>query len=54
MELKQFLEYLASGKRVEPGSEELILIHAFSQEAMRTTCALNNKYHTLEEVIELF
>ncbi len=54
MELKQFLEHLDSDKRVEPGSEELACMHELSQEAMRITCELNNKYHAPKEVRELF
>ena len=54
MELNEFIEHLNSGKRVIGGSEELMKMHELSQEAMRVTCELNYKYHTPEEIRELF
>ena len=54
MELKKFIENLNSGKRVEPNSEELAYMRKLSHEAMRITCELNYKYHTEEEIRELF
>lgn len=54
MELDQFIENLSNGKRVDENSEELVYMRELSHEAMRVTCELNYKYHTPEEIRELF
>lgn len=50
--LNEFYEYMASGKLVE--EKMLKVFHALSQQALKITMELNNKYHTPEEIVELF
>lgn len=52
--LKEFRKQMARGKYVEAGSELFTYFHKYSQEALRITNELNNKYHTPEEIRELF
>ncbi len=54
MNLKEFLAYLNSGKRVEAGSEVHQFMHGVSQEALRITAELNGSYHEPQEVRHLF
>lgn len=54
MDLKEFLDYLDSGKRVTGGSEIHQYMGYLSQEAIKITTELNSHYHTPEEVVELF
>ena len=54
MEMKEFLEYMESGKVVAAGSEVLDMFHQLAQEALKITMEINNKYHTPEELVELF
>ena len=50
MELDQFLHHLNEGKSVEAGSSEHHMMMQLSQEALKMTMALNNTYHTPEEI----
>lgn len=50
MNLEKFLEVMVSGKEVIAGSSEHRFMHDLSQEALKTTMELNNKYHTSEEM----
>ena len=54
MEMKEFFEYMESGKVVAAGSEMLDMFHQLAQEAFKITMEINNKYHTPEELVELF
>lgn len=54
MDLKEFLNYMNTGKSVKAGSEIFEMFHKLSQEALKITMELNNKYHTSEEIVELF
>ena len=54
MELKDFLDYLNSGKTVKGGSEMHLFMHQVSQEALRITAEMNNSYRTPEELRDLF
>lgn len=54
MELQQFLDYVNSGKTIEAPSEELMYSSYLMQEALKVTAEINNGYHTLEELQELF
>ncbi len=51
-DLKDFYEQMASEKMVE--GEMLSFFHKLSQEAIKITMEINNKYHTEEEIVELF
>lgn len=54
MDLQTFLTYLNSGKTVQGGSEIHQYMHKASQDALRLTMQLNNRYHTPEEILSLF
>lgn len=54
MDLDKFLEYMKTQKRVEIGSDIQKMFHVLAQEALKITMELNNKYHSPEEVRELF
>ena len=52
--IKEFRELMAKGTYVEAETELFKAFHKFSQNALKITSELNNKYHTPEEVRELF
>lgn len=53
MTVERFLEYLDSGKTVVGGSDVHECMHRLSQEAIKITCELNNKYHDAGEIRDL-
>lgn len=54
MDIQEFLEHLNRGEAVEGGSEMHQMMHNVSQEALKLTSVINGKYHTPEEIQELF
>ena len=52
IDLDEFRKAMASGMLVE--QDMLIVFHKLSQEALKITMELNNKYHTEEEIVDLF
>ena len=54
MDLKNFLETLDSGKRIESDSQEMEYMRILSFEAMKITCEINYSFHTPEEIRSLF
>lgn len=54
MDLKEFLEYMKTAKTVEADSDVFEMFHKLSQEAIKITMEINNKYHTPNEIVELF
>jgi len=54
MELSEFFAQLNTGEIVNPDSEMFEMFHNLAQEALKITMELNNKYHTPDEVTELF
>ena len=54
MNINDFLEYMKTQKRVDSNSEVYGMFHELSQEALKITMEINNKYHTPEELVELF
>lgn len=52
IKLNEFYEYMASGKLVE--EKMLKVFNELSQQALKVTMEINNKYHTPEEIVELF
>lgn len=54
MELKEYLEYVKTGKVIKAGSEAHLLMHQASQEAIRLTMEINGKYHPPEELKQIF
>ena len=54
LSIQEFRELMAKGTYVEAGGNIHSAFHKFSQEALKITNELNNKYHTPEEIRELF
>lgn len=54
MDLETYLGHLRAGRPVEAGSPVHQYMHGVSQEALRLTAALNQGYHTPEEIRALF
>lgn len=54
MELKDYLNYLNSGKPVEGGGEVHQFMHTVSQEALKITAEINSGYHEPAELRALF
>ena len=52
IDLNEFRSKMASGKVVE--AEMLKTFHMLSQDALKITMEINNKYHTEEEIVDLF
>ena len=52
--IEKFRELMAKKTYVEAGTELFKAFHEFSQNALKITSELNNKYHTPEEIRELF
>jgi len=50
----EFRELMAKKTHVEAGSNLFLTFHKFSQNALKITNELNNKYHEPEEIRELF
>ena len=50
--LDEFYEYMASGKLVE--DDMLKIFNELSQQAIKITMEINNKYHTPKEIADLF
>ena len=53
MSIDEFRELMSKKCYVEKGSPLFEMFHKLSQEAIKITMELNNKYHTKEEIIEL-
>ena len=54
MELKEYLNYINSGKKIIGGSPEHLFMSESLQEALKITHQINDEYHTPEEIQELF
>lgn len=52
MDLIQFYSQMQSGELVT--EEMLKIFNKLSQEALKITMEINNKYHTPEEIVDLF
>lgn len=52
--LDEFYEHMKNKKTVEPDSKIMEYFHEMSQEAMKITTELNNKYHTPDEIVKIF
>lgn len=50
MDLKKFLEKLEAGIEIIAGSTDHKLMYKYSQDALKITMDLNNKYHTEAEI----
>ncbi|WP_458452969.1 DapH/DapD/GlmU-related protein [Methanobrevibacter sp.] len=54
MELKDYLDYVNSGKRIIGGSPEHLFMTEMLHDALRITHKINSEYHTPDEIQELF
>ncbi|MBQ7450828.1 sugar O-acetyltransferase [bacterium] len=45
---------MATQNVVKPGSDIMRMFNVYSQEALKITMEINNKYHTPEEIVDLF
>ncbi|HIU92215.1 MAG TPA: sugar O-acetyltransferase [Candidatus Limenecus avicola] len=54
MNNKEFLQYMATQNKVKKGTEVFEKFNTQSQEALKITMELNNRYHTPEEIVEIF
>ena len=52
--IQKFRELMKAQHTVESGSETMNLFYQYSQEALKITMEINNKYHTPEEIVNLF
>ena len=52
--LDEFLTHMNEGKIIDAASPMGGYLHILSQEAIKITTELNNKYHTPEEIVEIF
>lgn len=53
MTIEEYKQHIKSVGRVEAGSEAHLLMHKMSQDALRITMEINNKYHTHDELVAL-
>ena len=54
MNLSKFREMMYNKTYVESGSELFEMFNKLSQEAIKLTMDLNNKYHSPEEIVDIF
>lgn len=54
MNKNEFSELMKTTKKVELGSELFEMFHILADDAIKITMELNNKYHTKEEIVEIF
>ncbi len=54
MDLTKFFDYMDNRKKVDIESDLMGVFNALSQEALKITMEINNKYHTPQELVELF
>lgn len=54
MELKEFLNHMNSGKKVINGTKEQEYCDYLLEQSLKITSKINNEYHTIEEIQELF
>ena len=54
MNKNEFLELMKTTKKVESGSELFDMFRILADEAIKITMELNSKYHTKEEIVEIF
>ena len=54
MNIEEFRDLMAQKTYVEAGAKLYDMFHKLAQEALKITVELNNKYHTPEEIVEIF
>lgn len=54
VKIKEFLEYLNSGKTVKEGTDMSYSLDYYNDEARKILAELNNSYHDQDEIRELF
>ena len=53
-DIDNFRQVMSSGEHIEIGSDMFTMFHKLSQEALKITMELNLKYHTPEEIVDIF
>ncbi len=54
VDIEKFLKYMKTQQPVEGGSDIFMMFEDLSQEALKITFEINNKYHTPDELRKLF
>ncbi len=54
MDIKEFLDFIETKQPVEANSKVFEMFHILAQEALKITMEINNKYHTPDEIVDLF
>lgn len=54
MSIEKFCELMQKREYVDADSGLFIMFHQLAQDALKITMEINNKYHTPEEIVELF
>ncbi len=54
LDLTEFYEYMSAEKPVDATGPLMETFHLLSQEALKITMDLNSKYHTPDEIVEIF
>lgn len=54
MDIIEFRRIMATQNKVDSESEICLLFHEYSQDALKITSELNNKYHTPTEIVDIF
>jgi len=54
LSVQEFREQMATQNVVKLSSDMMRLFNVYSQEALKITMEINNKYHTPEEIVDLF
>ena len=54
MDIEEFRNYMKKGVYIEVGGEIFEMFNKLSQEAIKITTELNNKYHSPDEIVQIF
>ncbi len=54
MDIEEFREFMKNGEYVDSNSKLSVMFHRLAQEALKITTEINTKYHTPDEIVELF
>lgn len=54
MDLQEFLRQMNSGEPLQGGGEAHLFMRELTEETMKLTCELNGKYHTGDEIRQIF
>lgn len=54
MKLYDFLKQMETQQKITPESEAFDMFHKLSQDALKITMEINNKYHSPQKIVKLF